>query len=172
MTAQTAAAVTTALATFIGTSNNPNPVNQTGITSIASTSLQAVGATTKTVIVTMYGDSAYVAKGIEAVITLPQGVTLRSDAGGTLYSGIMATTGSASNSLLAGKYTPPTTTAPATLKIGLVDSGTLSAGDIITINADVAAGVTPPASNAFTVTESNFVDTNGKSLSGVSLVMR
>ena len=172
MSSQTAEAITSAINTYIGTPANPNPANQTGITSIASTSLQAVGSTTKILTLSLGGNSASLVKGIQATITFPSNAALRADASGELFASVLATTGSAGSSFLAGKFVSATALTPALLNLGLITTGSLAAGDVITINADIAAGSASPAASAFVITGSTLVDANGVTVNSASIAIK
>ena len=111
-------------------------------------------------------------KALQATITLPAGVVIRTESNGKPLTGVFATAGSATSGLLDGKYTPATVTAPATLTIGFITTGTLSSGDVITINADLAAGTTAPGVSAFTVSSSRLIDGDSNTVSGVVLALR
>jgi len=164
MTSGTATTITTALTSFIANSNN-----QTGVSSIAETSLQNIGLTSMKLTVALNGSDVASVKGIQTIITLPAGVLLRSDATGKLLTGVITTMGSASSGYPEGKFT----SAANTLTLGLITAGNLTAGDIITINLDLASGTTTaPAASAFTIGTSNLVDNNGLVVSGASLSLR
>ena len=111
-------------------------------------------------------------KALQATITLPAGVVIRTESNGKPLTGVFATTGSATSGLLDGKYTPATVTAPATLTIGFITTGTLSSGDVITINADLASGTTAPGVSAFTVSSSRLIDGDSNTVSGVVLALK
>ena len=167
MNSQTAATILSAINNFIG-----SPANQTGITSISSSSLQAVGATTKILTISLQGNTASLVKGIQTIITFPAGVTLRANASGDIFAGVIATVMGSSNGMLSGKYTPATATAPASLNMGFITTGTLASGDVITISTDIAAGFSSPAISAFPITGTSLVDSNGINLSGTSVTIR
>ena len=169
MDAQTAAAITTAVKTFI----ENNPKNDTGVKSIQETSLQTVGSTSAKLTIALQGAAASSVKGIQANIMFPFGVVLRADPAGAPLADVLSATGSAAGSgYLNGKYTPPGF-APASLNLGFMTTGNLAAGDIITINADLASGTTTvPLTSAFIISGVKLLDSNGNAVSGVSLSIR
>jgi hypothetical protein len=168
MDAQTAATITAAATTFVTT----NPNNQTSVTTMTGSTLQTIGAATMKLTVALQGNNAATVKGIQATITLPNGATLRAVADGTLASGVVTARGSAASASIEGKYTAATATDPATVTLGLISSSNLSAGDIIELTIDVAAGATAPSASAYIITASTFAATGGVTVSGASVVLR
>ncbi len=107
--------------------------------------------------------------GIDATVALPAGVTLRSttnppqtDSGVVLASGATIT-----NTLVAAVYTAATSSSAATARIMLVNANGFSAGEFCTVNADIAAGYTPNASD-FSITNFAASDRDGNVLSGLT----
>lgn len=165
MNSQTATTLNTAVTNFIANANN-----QTGVTTISETSLQTVGSTSKKLTLTLQG-SAATARGIQASITFPTGVVLRADASGKPLVGVLTVAGSAAASQVDGKYTPATNSAPATVTVGLMSSASLAVGDVITINIDLVAGASVPATSAFAIS-SKLVDGSGNIVSTASVLLR
>lgn len=166
MNAQTAATITSAATTFIA-----NPNNQTTVTTIAGSTLETIGSTTLKLTLTLQGSSASTVKGIQVAITLPTGASVKADSTKNVLDGVITVTGSATNSSTVGNYTAATATSPATLLIGLMSSTTLSAGDVIILNYDLAAGSSVPAATAFTLSAPKLVATGGVAVSGASLAL-
>jgi hypothetical protein len=139
----------------------------------ASVNLINLSPSTELLTISLQGADAGIVKGIEVTISLPAGVVLRSDATGVPLAGVVATAGSASNGGLFGaKYNPATATAPGTLHLGFITTGTLTAGDVFTFTGDLALGSTAPTASAFTISSSMLSDFDGKSVTGASLALR
>jgi len=164
MSSQTAAAITTAASTFLASSQN-----QTGITDISDTSLQDAGTTTLKLSVALQGADAPSVKGVQATIILPAGLILRADSSGEPLAGVIAPSSGVIGGYLDGKYTPATATAPATITLGLINTKSLAAGDIIDITCDLVPGAAAPAAGAISISTSDLVDSDGNSVSGASL---
>lgn len=128
--------------------------------------------TSMTLTIALQGANAGMVKGIQTNIIFPAGVVLRTDATGQPLAGVVVATGSASSGLLSGKFTPATTATAGTLNVGLITDGSLIAGDVITINADLAAGTTSPAASAFTFSGTTLIDDKTSAVSGASLSIR
>ena len=126
---------------------------------------------TMTQTISLQGTGATSVKAIEATVVLPAGVVLRTDATGKLQAGVFSTTGSASSGLLDGNYTPATAATSATLTLGFITTGSLNAGEIIIINADLVAGATAQAASPFTLNNSTLIDGSGNTVSTASLTM-
>ena len=167
MNQQTAAAVTTAVNAYIA-----NPKNQTGVTTVAGTSLQAVGATTMKLTVVLQGGAAASVKGIQTTLTLPAGVLLRTDSSGAVMNGVLTQASAVAPGLLEEKYTAAANGVPAKVTLGFIASGSVTAGDVINLNTDLSPGVSTPAAAAFTFVGSKLVDADGPSVSGTSLAIR
>lgn len=106
---------------------------------------------------------------IDVTLTLASGVTLKStltptepDPGVVTASGVAA-----SNSLIAAHYTAPTSTLPGKLQIGVINVGGFGTGEFVTINGDIAAGLTPRATD-FSVTLNSVADTDTNPLAGLT----
>ncbi len=162
---QAAHTFTTSVSEFIA-----NDKNQTGVASIADTSLKAVGLTTVKLVLVLEGNAA-ACKGLQTVITLPAGVTMRADTSGQILDGAIVAAGSASGGYLTGRYAAATQSESATITLALTPAGTLAAGAIVEINADIAPGSAVPLLSGFTVDggQSNFSGEHGVELSGMVL---
>lgn len=145
MNQATAAAITTAVSDFIANTNN-----RTGVTSVAGTSLQTIGATTMKLTIALQGSTATSVKGFLAAIKFPSGVTLRADLAGALLNGAVTLTPNAPSGYVEGKYFAVGMDNQATVNLGYMSSGNLAAGDMLIINADLAPGVAAPTAEAFT----------------------
>lgn len=107
--------------------------------------------------------------GIDVTVDLPAGVTLKSavnppstDAGVVIASGA---TGSAS--IVTAVYTAATSTQPAKARIGIVNANGFSSGEYCAVNADIAAGHSPQASD-FSMVNFQAWDGLGGVISGIT----
>ena len=128
---------------------------------------------TKTVKLTiaLQGNEAASVKGIQTTITLPTGVQLNAATNGELPNGAIPPSTGTPPGTLAGKYTAAANGAPATVTIAFITTGTMTAGDLVTLTADLPAGVSVPTAGEFTIS-SRFVGADGKKVDGASLVLR
>lgn len=122
--------------------------------------------------VVLEGSNAASVKGISGTITLPSGVVLRADNTGKLLSGVMTTATGTPSGNMDGKYTAALGSTPATITVAFITSGNLTAGDFVTLTADLEPGTSVPAATAFTINSSKLVDADGVVVSGASLVLR
>jgi hypothetical protein len=129
-------------------------------------------ATTMKLIIALQGTGAASVKAIQATITLPAGVVMRADITGKPLAGVLASSGSAASGQLEGKYTPATATAPAMFTVGLITTGSLAAGDVLSITADLTSGTIAPVASSFTVVDNKLVDSYGSIVSGALLALR
>jgi hypothetical protein len=95
---------------------------------------------------------------IDLVLTLAPGVTLKSTTNPPATDdGVVTASGVAINSLIVGNYSAPTTTLPGKVRIGIVSASGFATGEFATVNGDIAAGISPKASDFsvpnFTVTD-------------------
>lgn len=167
ISAQTASTITAAATTFVANTNN-----RTSVTEITGSSLQTIGSTARKMTLALQGTSAASVKSIQATITLPAGVSLRADATGKVFATSITATGSAANSYIDGNYIPATDSSPATLTVGLISETTLSSGDVIDLNIDLALGGTSPQVTGFTILSSKLAATGGAVVNGASLALR
>jgi hypothetical protein len=119
-------------------------------------------------ILSLQGSSAATVKAFSITIALPSGVTVQADATGMVISPVTTTIGSATGIYPVGKYVPAIASAKAELTIDLASVTTLTAGDVMVLNVDVAAGTTAPAASAFTVVSSVLKATGGVDVSATS----
>jgi hypothetical protein len=161
MSTATVADLKAAATTFIA-----SPNNLTGVKSISETALQNITAsTTMKLTVVLQGSAAASVKGMQATITLPSGVVLRADASGETASGVITAVQSGN---IASKYTA----AASTVTLGFITSASMVAGDLLTLTADISAGVSAPAAAAFTLSASKLIDADGKAVSEASLAIK
>lgn len=122
-------------------------------------------STTKTVRFSTVGNAVQQIYGIQLVANLPQGVTVETEANGSIGDGIVTLYGSAAGSLVDAMYDSSGT--PSSLRIALTKETPLGIGDFVTVKCTVASGVSLTASD---ITFSQFVakDGNGATVSGIS----
>jgi hypothetical protein len=166
MNAQTAATITAAATTFVTTNLN----NQTSVTTMTGSTLQTIGSTTQKLTLALQGNAAATVNGIQATITLPSGASVRAATSGALSAGVI-TASSTANALIEGAYKPVTSTTSATVLIGLISARNLSAGDLLVLNVDLAAGTAAPPASTYVITTSTLVAADGTVVNGASLAL-
>lgn len=119
--------------------------NKTGISDISTTTLINIGGSIKTLTVATAGTTALIG-GIDAVVTLPPGVTVKADASGKVLDSVLSASGMALGSSVAGHYTPPTAGRRGNVRIGIISAG-FGAGEFATIQCDIAPGAAPAAAD-------------------------
>jgi hypothetical protein len=167
MNAQTVTTITAAVNDFIA-----NPSNQTGVTTVANSALQSVGSTSMKLALVLTGSSAASVRGVQTKITFPAGVTLRADSTGSILNGVMTQAANTPAGLSTGRFAAAGNGAAASATLAFVTTGTLLAGDFVTLNADLASGVSAPGAVAFALSGSKLVDAYGNVVSGASLSLR
>lgn len=167
MDQQTATTITAAVSDYIAA-----PANMTGVTTITDTSLQYVGVTTLKLTVALQGSAATSVKGIQGTVTLPAGVSFHADATGNVANGVITAAASAPSGIIAGKYTSAANGAPATVTFGYLTSGSMAAGDVMILNADLSPGISAQTVGAFTISAGKLVDANGNVVSEAALTIR
>lgn len=107
--------------------------------------------------------------GIGVTVTLPAGVTIRTDAGGAVASGVVAVIGVAAPGTVISVYTPASGGNPATLAIALVSTvaAGFGTGEFATVTCNLANGVSPLATD-FVLTNFNPFDLSGNPVIGPS----
>lgn len=108
------------------------------------------------------------AKGLEITIVLPDGVTVRADASGTPFAGVVTVTGAnaaLTNNYSYSLYTPASGSTKGRIRIVLMTDSVFQPGEFFTIACDVAAGVavTP---GQFSYENLKVFDANGAEISG------
>lgn len=136
-----AAELQTALTDFANGINN-----KTGISDISTTTLINIGGSVKALTVTTTGTEKLIA-GIDAVVTLPPGVTVKADANGNVPSSALTASGMALGSFVAGHYTPPTAGRRGSVRMGIISAAGFGAGELATIQCDIAPGAAPVAAD-------------------------
>lgn len=136
-----AAELQTALTDFANSINN-----KTGISDISTTSLINIGGSVRTLTVSTTGTTALIG-GIDTVVTLPPGVTVKADASGKVPSSALTASGMALGSFVAGHYTPPAAGRRGFIRIGIISAAGFAAGEFATIQCDIAPGAAPAAAD-------------------------
>jgi hypothetical protein len=124
-------------------------------------------ATTMKLTVAINGSNASSVKGIQATITVPDGVSIKADAEGKITEGVITGSATAPTGNIDGKYTA----IDKKVTLGFTTDGTITEGDLATMTIDFTTA-TAPAATAFTITSSKLVDADGNAVSGVSLALR
>jgi hypothetical protein len=104
-------------------------------------------ATTKTVNLTvvLQGSGATAVKGIQGTITLPSTVVFPADPAGAILNGVLTPATGTLAGIIVGKYIAGANGAPATVSIGFITTGTMMAGALVTLTAELPPGVSVPA---------------------------
>lgn len=162
ITVAVAAQFQSALADFAGSAGN-----RTGITDVSSTPLINIGGSTRPLTISVAGTTALIS-GIDIVVTLPPGVTVKAAADGGVSGSALQTPAPLANVLVAGNYTPPTVSARGRVGLGAISVAGFAAGDFIILQCDVAPDATPQDSD-FKLAAQDAIDVNGASLGVLSL---
>lgn len=110
---------------------------------------------------------------VDVTVDLPAGVTVASDASNNyvVSSGVLTAVGSASNSIVVGRFIPATATTPAKVRIAVINSVGFAAGEFLTMKCDIAPGTTPQASGFSVEPGASVIDGAGQALPGASVVL-
>ena len=107
---------------------------------------------------------------IDVTVNLPSGVTARADAvTGETSPGVVVPSGNGLGSTIAAKYTAATTTAPGTIRIGVINSAGAKAGEMLALNLDISGAA--PSVSGFGTTGLSVVELNGSALSGMAAAL-
>jgi hypothetical protein len=136
--------------------------NKTGITDISTTPLVNIGGSTRTLTISVQGATAPIS-GIDLVVSLPSGVTIKDANNGAIQSTTLQ-----SNIFVAGLYTHPTATTLGRVRLDAVSVAGFVAGDVVSIQCDIAPGVTPLDSD-FILLLLDAIDSQSNHLTGLSL---
>jgi len=150
-----------ALANFAGSS-----FNRTGITDISSTNLINIGGSIRPLTISVVGSTALIS-GIEIVVMLPPGVTVKADYG-IVTTALQGSGGALSNSITSGHYTSPTASMRGKVTLAVVSTTAFAAGEFATLQCDVAPDATPKSAD-FIMTVLDAIDGQNIPLTGVSL---
>jgi len=118
--------------------------NQTGVADVSATGLINIGGGTRSLSIALSGSRSLLSV-VDLRITLPAGVTVKSDALGNLPAGVLG--GVAQNVLAAGVLTPATPGSPGTVRIGVESAAGFAAGALLVLQYDAASGVHPLAAD-------------------------
>ncbi len=154
-----------ALADFAG-----NPANRTGITDVSATPLINIGGSTRALTISVTGTTALIA-GLDIVVTLPPGGTVKAASTGLVSSGVLQPPVTLSNALVAGNYTPPTASARARVRLGIISATGFAVGELVTLQCDVAPDAAFTESD-FGLSVQDAYDANSVKLSGLSLAAK
>ncbi len=112
-----------------------------------------VAKTTMNLTVVLNGSNASQVKGIQATITLPDGVIVKAGSDGQITDGVIIPSNTTPDGLIVGKCIA------AEKKVSIVFETTkdMVAGDLATITLDLNAGTTAPAATAFEIISSKLV---------------
>ena len=143
--------ISTALSNFLDPANTNNKTGAT-VTDV-SDNLKNLGKTTITLTIALAGTGV---KGVETDIVLPANVSVATEAG-SVVNGVLTKLIGVNTADLSGSVVTP-----GTLHLVFID-GTVAmpAGDILTVKAEVAAGVDPPPVSAFTLANTKLFATGG-----------
>ncbi len=109
--------------------------------------------------------------GIDVTVQLPAGVTVKSTNAPETDAGVVVASGvAAANSVVTGTYSPAVGATPGTVRVVLVNGNQDGFGDgeFVTITCELAAGVSPTASD-FSIMSSIVGDLTGNAVAGVSV---
>lgn len=122
--------------------------------------------------VVLEGSEAASVKGIQATITLPTGVAFNTDAANKSKL-LITPAANVPAGYIDGIYTAATPSAPATASLVYLTTGSLTAGDLVSLKLDVSPGVAVPAASAFLLSNVKLVTgVTGSTVSGASLTLR
>lgn len=84
--------------------------------------------------------------GIDAIVSIPVGVSLKTDSSGKADISVVSASGIAvDNSFIDTNYSPPTASLPGTLRVILLNPTGINKGEFVTVTADIAPGTFPQA---------------------------
>lgn len=100
--------------------------------------------TTATLILSSVGPVDTAISSADVTITLPAGVTVKTDAAGAVSDGVAVASGKSVGALNpVASYTPATATAAAKVRVLIIDGSNFTVGEFLTVHCDVAAGSFP-----------------------------
>jgi hypothetical protein len=106
--------------------------------------------------------------GIGITLTLPAGVTIKTDSGGAVDPGYVNVTGESSPESVIAVYIPASGTTPATLTLTVISTTTtgFGAGEFVTVTCDLN-GTSPPVSD-FVLSGFKPYDLSGNPVTGLT----
>jgi hypothetical protein len=105
---------------------------------------------------------------IDLTVALAPGVSPGSAKISTAMSAAVEASGvAATGSLIASKYSAPTSTTAGTVRVGLINVPGFGTGEFVTIRGDIADGYNPSAAD-FSVIGFTAADFNGRHLTGLT----
>ena len=115
--------------------------------------------TTANLILTSVGPAGTAISSADVTITLPAGVTVKADTTGAVNAGVAVPSGvSVSAQAPMASYTPATATAPAKVRVLIINGSNFTVGEFLTVHCDVAVGSFPKPTDFSAVFTK---DTNG-----------
>jgi hypothetical protein len=107
--------------------------------------------------------------GLDITVGFPNGVTVATNADGSVASGVVSISGQQgpNASVAVGKYTPATPTARGSLRFLLVNPSGFTAQELVKVNLDITTGFSPTAV-AFTVDSLVASDKDGNIIPGLT----
>jgi hypothetical protein len=106
--------------------------------------------------------------GIDTTISIPVGVSLKTDLSGKVDTSIVTASGVAvNNSFVDTNYSPPSASSPGTLRIIFLNTTGISTGEFVTITADIATGAFPQVAD-FSISAFRAADGMGVVLSSIT----
>jgi len=118
--------------------------NQTGVVDVSATNLINIGGGTRSLSISLSGSKSLISV-LDLRITLPAGVTVKSDALGNLPAGVLS--GAPQNALAAGVLTPATPGSSGTVRFGVASATGFPAGAVLVLQYDAASGAHPLAAD-------------------------
>ena len=125
------------------------------------------GGATKAV-VTLLSSGTGTICAVDVTVDLPAGVTLKSSASGETDNGVVVPSGAAAtNTYTVGVYSAATGTSPARVRVLMVNAAGFQPGEFCAVNADLAPGYSPVASD-FTIVSFLASDETGSVINGMT----
>jgi hypothetical protein len=108
--------------------------------------------------------------GIGVTVTLPAGVTVRTDPSGAVANGVVTVSGVAAPGIVISVYTPASGGSPATLALSMASTATtgFGTGEFVTVTCNRASGISPQFAD-FALTGFNPFDLNGNPVTGLTV---
>lgn len=140
---ETATALNNALAAYVDPANTNNT---TGVTTVPDT-LKNIGTIGKKLTLSLSGNGVSSVQAFSVILTLPDGILLRTNSDGTLLDSVFVKAGSAATALnvqIIARYDAANRTVDLAL---LAPNGGLTTGNVINITCDTSGSTTPQASD-------------------------
>lgn len=145
-----------------------SPANRTGIEEISATPLINIGGTTRALTITVSGAPSQIA-GVDAVVILPPGVTVKAGSDGVLPGTVLQLAGAASeNGIVAGAYLPPSGSMRGRVRLAVLSAQGFAPGELVTLQCDLAPDAAPADADVV-LSLLSAIDPQGASLPGLSI---